>query len=70
MSNFTTNVYLGALSLLSSAAFAHEGHDHNHWSSDALHILFYGSLVTLLAVVSFLGIKQLRKKESSKSEEL
>ncbi|WP_133468528.1 hypothetical protein [Paraglaciecola marina] len=70
MRKIQTFLYAGALSLLSSAAFAHEGHDHSHWSSDALHILFYSSLVAAVAAMTFLGIKQFKNKDNSKSEEI
>ncbi|MEP1384516.1 MAG: hypothetical protein ABJK64_12100 [Paraglaciecola sp.] len=65
-----TFLYTGILSLLSSAAFAHQGHDHSHWSSSALHMLFYGSLVAVVASVTFFVVKQFRNKDSRKREEI
>ncbi|MEP1449286.1 MAG: hypothetical protein ABJK37_24495 [Paraglaciecola sp.] len=34
--------------LISGSVFAHEGHDHNHWSSDSLHLLFYTSFLLMV----------------------
>ncbi|MBL4631286.1 MAG: hypothetical protein JKY14_09075 [Paraglaciecola sp.] len=71
MPKLRTSIYLGALSLLSTAASAHDGHDHSHWMSDSLHILFYGSLASVVAAVSLVVIKHLKNKNiSNKSEEI
>ncbi|MFT2090357.1 hypothetical protein [Paraglaciecola sp. 2405UD69-4] len=60
-----------ALSSISATVLAHEGHDHSHWSSDALHILFYSSLAAVAAAISFLVVKQLKStKANSKNKEL
>ena len=71
MPKLRTYIYIGALSLLSTAASAHDGHDHTHWMSDSLHLLFYGSLVSVLAAGSLVVIKHFKnKKVRNKNEEI
>lgn len=53
--------------LLSSLAVAHPGHDHSHWSSDALHILFYG-VTALTIALGGLWIVKAKNKNSQKEE--
>lgn len=71
MSKIRTVIYTGALSLLSASAIAHEGHDHSHWMSDSLHVLFYGSLLSLLAAGCLVVLKHVTaKKISNKNKEI
>lgn len=71
MSTLRTSFYLAAAGLLSTAANAHEGHDHTHWASDSLHLLFYGSLISVLAATALVVVKYMKnKKLSNKSEEI
>lgn len=50
------------LSLVSAATFAHEGHDHNHWTSDTIHTVFYVSLFVVAAIASIALVKRLSTK--------
>ena len=51
------------LLLFSQSVFAHTGHDHSHWSSDLLHILFYVAIA-----VAAVGITYATFKRSSKTD--
>lgn len=55
--------------LISGSAFAHEGHDHGHWSSDALHILFYASLFSVVALGSVLLVKSITNKTNKEGKQ-
>lgn len=46
VSGFSTFVLL---SLGSSMAFAHAGHDHGHWMSDAIHVLLFLAVAGVVA---------------------
>lgn len=51
--------------LFSSNLFAHEGHDHAHWTSNFVHILFYASIVAVAAAVSYALFKRYSNKKLS-----
>lgn len=51
---------------LISPAFGHSGHDHSHFLSDAIHFVFYASMIAAaLAIPAALIIKQRRSKDSN-----
>ncbi|BFT29074.1 hypothetical protein D210916BOD24_02500 [Alteromonas sp. D210916BOD_24] len=49
--------------LFSSASFAHAGHDHSHWTSNFMHILFYASLVAGAAACGYAAYKYFSAKK-------
>lgn len=54
------------LLLFTTHALAHSGHDHSHWTSDLLHILFYASIAGVIAAISYMLIK--RKSKTSRNQ--
>ena len=40
---------LSLLSIGSTTAFAHGGHDHGHWMSDAIHVLLFLAMAGVVA---------------------
>lgn len=42
-----------AVSVTSSSVFAHAGHDHSHWASDAVHAIAAFAVVSVVAAVAF-----------------
>ena len=63
------NVFgLSLLSLVSATVSAHEGHDHAHWMSDSLHLMFYGALFSALAAGGFLLLKTIQNKRSNNED--
>ena len=67
MKNTINNVIyaVASVAIASSPAFAHAGHDHNHWSSQFMHGLFYLSLAAVGAACVFAGYKAYSRKQSS-----
>ena len=60
-------IFTLSLACFSLSTLAHSGHDHNHWSSPALHTLFYVSLGAALGAIAFLVFKKLtRTKHATK----
>ncbi|MED5235119.1 hypothetical protein WE348_02615 [Alteromonas macleodii] len=51
--------------VFSSGAFAHAGHDHEHWTSGVMHALFYASLVGCAAACGFAAYKYFNAKKRS-----
>jgi len=51
--------------VFSSGAFAHAGHDHEHWTSGVMHALFYPSLVGCAAAGGFAAYKYFNAKKRS-----
>ena len=55
------------LSVLALPAMAHEGHDHSHWTSGLLHVLFYGSIIAAALGLSFALYKNSDKHSQKNS---
>lgn len=53
------------LTVFSSASFAHEGHDHGHWSSNLTHLILALAVVGVVAV----GVQLYRRKSQLKKGE-
>jgi hydrogenase/urease accessory protein HupE len=51
--------------VFSAGAFAHAGHDHEHWTSGVMHALFYASLVGCAAACGFAAYKYFNAKKRS-----
>ena len=51
--------------VFSSGAFAHAGHDHEHWTSGVMHALFYASLVGCAVACGFAAYKYFNAKKRS-----
>ncbi|MEQ3651972.1 MAG: hypothetical protein ABNH21_09905 [Glaciecola sp.] len=47
-------------------ASAHSGHDHDHWNSSLIHILFYASIVGVASVLAYIAYKRFNKAKTSK----
>ena len=63
MKYFATKAFaLLSMLLLSSVALAHSGHDHSHVSSMALHVMFYGAVVAVIAAAGYFSFKAIAKK--------
>ncbi len=59
-----------ALLLALPYTFAHSGHDHSHWSSGIIHVLWIGALFTIVALaVVILKKRIVLKYENNQSEE-
>lgn len=56
------------VSVLSASALAHQGHDHSHWTSSILHVLFYASIAITAAGVSYACYKLASKILTNKAE--
>lgn len=63
MNNLTKYMLTLSLFFISSLAFAHEGHDHQHWSSTALHVAFYMSLVAVVVTTAFAAKKYYQSRQ-------
>jgi len=48
----------------SSAVFAHPGHDHESWTSNFVHILFYCSLAAGAVCIGFAAYKLIIRNAS------
>ncbi len=44
--------------LLSMPALAHPGHDHSHWMSEFLHVMFYLSSAGTAGVIAYTVLKR------------
>ncbi|XPF93981.1 hypothetical protein ACM9HF_18510 [Colwellia sp. RE-S-Sl-9] len=53
---------LSFMALFSSLSFAHEGHDHGHWSSNLTHLILAFAVVGIVAV----GIQVFRRKNQQR----
>lgn len=55
--------YLASLLALvfAGTVLAHPGHDHSHWTSPAIHAVFYIGIIAMVAA----GVWQYRKNRSS-----
>ncbi|MBM6550725.1 hypothetical protein [Marinomonas ostreistagni] len=58
-----TRVFTSAVALTAtSAALAHPGHDHSHWSSPAVHALFFIGIAVVLGAAAWQIRKQIKAK--------
>jgi hypothetical protein len=48
----------------SPIALSHPGHDHSHWASDSLHIIFAASIAGVITVAAF-ALKKAYKKSDT-----
>ena len=46
-------VFIGFLACFASQAFAHPGHDHSFWASDAIHALFLLAIIVAAVLAGF-----------------
>jgi len=53
------------LAVFSSASFAHEGHDHSHWSSNLTHLILALAVVSVVAA----GAQYFRRRSQLKKGE-
>lgn len=53
-----------ALSFATPYAFAHGGHDHSHWTSGAIHAVWIGASLAVIA----LAVVMLKKRTALKNE--
>ena len=52
------------LTLFASGALAHAGHDHQHWTSDIIHLVAIGAGLSVAALGGYLLLrKRANKKE-------
>lgn len=52
--------------MFSSVLYAHPGHDHHHWTSFFLHVLFYASLAAAVAACGFAFYKAVVRHRTSR----
>jgi hypothetical protein len=57
------------LLLASSSASAHVGHDHDHWSSEPIHMLFYGVIALTALAATIWTVKAKRKKNTKEYQQ-
>ena len=57
-----------AISLFSPVLWAHAGHDHNHWTSTFLHVLFYASLFAAACACGFAVYKAVKRNQHIQGE--
>jgi hypothetical protein len=55
--------------VFTGTALAHDGHDHNHWSSDSLHMLFYASLVSVVSFGAVVLVKTIKNNAAKEGKE-
>lgn len=58
------NLFVIFIAMVSLPLFAHEGHDHAHWSAAYLHLLFYGAIIAVVAAFSFSFYKRAKRNKS------
>ena len=52
------------LFFFSQPVFGHDGHDHHHWSSDVLHLLFYTAIAVAAVGIAYATFKRAAKTEN------
>ena len=58
MNKYVKYILQSLLLLVASLpAFAHQGHDHSHWTSGMMHVLFYGSVLAAAAALAYAATK-------------
>ena len=45
-------LFFSGVALLGAPAFAHPGHDHEAWTSELMHALFYGSIAAVVVLAA------------------
>lgn len=55
---------LVALTALAPVVLAHPGHDHGHWASSSIHLLFAGSIAAVVLAGIFVLRKSLKAKKA------
>lgn len=55
--------------LTSSVVSAHPGHDHSHWTSEPMHMLFYGAVALAGTAATVWAIKAKRKETTKEREQ-
>lgn len=63
LTRLQTVIFSLLVSLFTPLAFAHPGHDHEHWSSAFLHALFYASLFAAGAACAFAIYKVVTRRQ-------
>jgi len=53
-----------AITSVSAGALAHPGHDHGHWSSPALHAVFFLALAALAAGAGLWALRRSRRQRA------
>ncbi|TDO98670.1 hypothetical protein [Marinomonas balearica] len=53
---------------ISTAVFAHPGHDHQHWSSSIIHGIFYLSILIVLFVAGVFVAKLIDTHKQNKGK--
>ncbi len=56
------------LTMASLPAFAHQGHDHGHWTSSMMHVLFYGSILAAVAALTFAATKYTKSRKQGENQ--
>lgn len=62
MSTIKTTLFAAIVAAITQPAFAHSGHDHDHWSSNFLHLGILAGLVAGVVLLRYL-LKQPRQKQ-------
>ena len=58
-----------ALLMFTVPAIAHDGHDHSHWASGLLHLMFYGSVLAVGTGIFFAAYKAYGRSDQTKMGE-
>lgn len=61
-----THLFIAVLGMFVTAAHAHPGHDHDHWLSNSIHVIFYLALAGVAAVLATLAVKYVKNKKQEK----
>ena len=65
---FVFSLYSFSLSFM-LPAYAHPGHDHNHWNAALLHYGFYISVAVMIAVVMYCMVLLLTADTADQGEQ-
>ena len=57
-----------SLILFSPFLWAHPGHDHAHWTSTVLHVLFYASIAAAAAACAFAIYKVVKRQSLTQGD--
>jgi len=58
-----------ATASVSTSALAHPGHDHGHWSSPALHAVFFLAVAVLTAGAGIWALRRSRRQRAQARSE-
>lgn len=61
--SLSNSIVLASSALAPIAANAHQGHDHGHWSSDAVHLVLAGILVSAAIYGVVVGVRMWRQSK-------